>query len=186
MTSEWATINAELPQGTLFLIAGFVVFINDLQTELHVFKYVDDCTIWESCPLSGADSRLQAACTQVVQWSERNLMKLNCDKTKEMLIYFSRKDPDIPAITVNNVQIERVGSFKLLGVTKTSDLKWDTHVTNVHRKACQRRYFLRLLKRAGVDGSSMIQIYMSIIKSLLESLSSASRRLYTSLTPTVL
>ena len=39
---------------------------------------------------------------------------------------------------------------KLLGVTITNNLTWNTHVTNVVKKAGKRFYFLKQLKRANV------------------------------------
>ena len=50
--SDWSTINAGVPQGTL-LGPGFIAHINDLQTRVSVYKYVDDSTMWEVCsPIS--------------------------------------------------------------------------------------------------------------------------------------
>ena len=91
--SDWCTINAGVPQGTLFGPVGFVIHINDLQTCLPTFKYVDDCTLWEVCSANATDSLLQHAATEAVQWSNDNLMSVNCDKTKELLVSFARSDP---------------------------------------------------------------------------------------------
>ena len=150
--SDWCTINAGVPQGTLFGPVGFVIHINDLQTCLPTFKYVDDSTLWEVCSANATDSVLQRAATEAVQWSNDNLMSVNCDKTKELLISFARSKPDIPPITINGKSVERVSTAKLLGVTFSSDLTWDAHIEDIHSKASQRLYFLRLLHRAGVHG----------------------------------
>ena len=40
--SEWCTINAGVPRGTLFGPVEFIVHINDLRTRLPLYKYVDD------------------------------------------------------------------------------------------------------------------------------------------------
>ena len=71
---------------------------------------------------------------------------------------------------------------KLLGVTLSSDLTWDAHIEDVHCKASQRLYFLRLLQRAGVDNTSIVRIYTSLIRSLLEY---ACQVWHTSLTATL-
>ena len=147
---------------------GFVIHINDLQTCLPTFKYVDDSTLYEVCSANATHSLLQRAATEAVQWSDDNLMSVNCDKTKELLVSFARSKPDIPPITINGKSIERVSTAKLLGVTFSSDLTWDAHIEDIHSKASQRLYFLRLLHRAGVESSHIVRIYHSLIRSLLE------------------
>ena len=55
-----------------------------------------------------------------------------------------------------------------MGVTVRNDLKWNDHVGNITAKASQRIYFLKQLKRAGVDRTSLIQFYCACIRSVLE------------------
>ena len=94
-------------------------------------------------------------------WAHSNRMILNCDKTKEMLICFARKPPTVPPIRLDNVMIERVQYAKLLG-------KWQKHVDYVCCKGSQRLYFLRMLKRAGVEPNDIVRIYKCLVRSVLE------------------
>ena len=80
--SKFTTINAGVPQGTIFGPIAFVHHINDLRTTCDHVKYVDDCTIWESCAPSCVNSSLQTAADEVAQWTTTNNMALNYDKTK--------------------------------------------------------------------------------------------------------
>ena len=57
-------------------------------------------------------------------------------------------------IVVNEDTVERVMSFKLLGVIVTNNLNWDEHVAIIYAKANKRLHFLKLLKR-----SSLLTIY---------------------------
>ena len=136
--SEWCTIKAGVPQFTLFGPVGFIVHINDLRTRLPLYKYVDDSTAWEVCSPSAVDSQIQQAATEAVEWSDDNLMCVNCDKTKELLVFFGHTPPDIPSITIKEKVIERVTFTKLLGVIISNDLAWGPHITMIHGKPSQR------------------------------------------------
>ena len=103
-----------------------------------------------------------------MRWSAENHMLVNCVKTKELQVCFAPSKPALPPTTIDNKPIERVPTAKLLGVTFSCDLTWDAHIEDIHTKACQRLYFLRLLRRAGVQSGHIVRIYTSLIRSLLE------------------
>ena len=166
--SEWVPLNAGVPQGTLLGPSAFLLHINDLKTDCHSVKYVDDTTIWEVCNKHGGNSKIQDAANQTFTWCQNNNMRLNTDKTKEMLIDFSKKPVNIENIYMNGNVIERVQSTKLLGVIINNSLTWSDHVDYICSKAAKRLYFLRLLKRASIPATDIVHVYCSIIRSLLE------------------
>ena len=151
--SEWTSINAGIPQGTVLGPIGFLLHINDLQTICRSVKYVDDTTIWEACATDFHDSNLQTASDQAAEWSKKNLMKVNSDKSKTMEIAFSRKDHDIPPIRLDGEVLESVQTFKLLGVIISSDLSWSAHVDYLHGKCSSREnpYGLRHYKNIPIS-----------------------------------
>ena len=57
---------------------------------------------------------------------------------------------------------------KLLGLTVTSDLKWNKHVTNIVSKGSKRLYLQVQLKRAKVPTKDIIQFYTTCIRPVLE------------------
>ena len=162
------TVNAGVPQGTILAPIGFLHHINDLQTVCEHIKYVDDCTIWEASSSSGIDSSLQLTADEVGQWTASNKMALNYDKTKELRICFKKSTPDIALLTIDGRPIQQVNSTRLLGVTLSEDLKWQSHIDEITTKASQRLYFIILLKRADIDPHHPINIYTSIVRSALE------------------
>lgn len=66
--SIFTTVNAGVPQGTIFIQIGFIHHINDRQTAWEHVKYVDDCAPWEEClpPASLARSK------QLAHWKSTN------------------------------------------------------------------------------------------------------------------
>ena len=74
-------------------------------------------------------------------------MKLNSKKCKEMIINFMQYSPFPPVpLTVGGSVIERVVTYKLLGVYISDDLSWNVHIEHIVKKAYKRLYALRALK----------------------------------------
>ena len=45
--------------------------------------------------------------------------------------FATKKTPDIPPITINDIQIEQVHSTRLLVVTISQDLTWQLHIDDI-------------------------------------------------------
>ena len=74
----------------------------------------------------------------------------------------------IENIVMNGRTIERVQSFKLLGIHISADLSWDMHVDYLIKKVSKRFICIRYLVNAGVRDVDIVEIYCSIIRSVLE------------------
>ena len=145
----------------------FLVMVNDLQCDLPSVKYVDDTTIYEVLK-AGELSKMQEAANSCHQWAIKNKMQINTTKTKEILIDFTKKKRDLPPLSINNTQIERVSSQKLLGIQISHDLSWKEHVNQIVCKASKRIYQTVMLKRANVQIDDLVRIYTTIIRPILE------------------
>ena len=99
-------------------------------------------------------------------------MTVNEKKTKEMLIYFGTKHDtsSVPFITINNKQIERVESFKLISVVISADLSWENILIRplYAEKVAKWIYCILYPVRAGIKSEDILIIYCSIIRSVLE------------------
>ena len=96
-------------------------------------------------------------------------MKLNPKKCNKMYVSIMKNSISaMRPISVGNQEVERVGSYKLLGIIISDDLKWNVHAEYVIAKAAKRLYALRLLKRAGVMPEDMLKVYTYNIRSVFE------------------
>jgi hypothetical protein len=96
-------------------------------------------------------------------------MNINISKTKEMLFNVDGSShSSIASLTLNNHCIERVSSFKLLGITLSADLSWSRHVREVCAKANKRLHFLKLLKRSKMTTDGLLLYYKAIIRPVIE------------------
>ena len=82
-----------------------------------------------------------------------------------MIISFSRSISvyDDPLVCSNI--IETVNSLKLLGVTVSKDLRWNTHINLLIKKTSKRLYFISQLKRAKASLEDLIKINAACIRS---------------------
>ena len=162
-------VNAGVPQGTLTGPNAFKLIINDLSFDSEYIKYVDDSTFADASddPL---DDKMQNMANHVFNWTVNNGMLLNVKKTKEMILYFGRKYPHsaIPNLTIGGEVVQRVSTFKLLGVVFNTDLTWNDHVDYILTKTSKRVHCITQLVHSGVDPKHIVTIYCSIVRSVLE------------------
>ena len=69
---------------------------------------------------------------------------------------------------MKDTTIERVTSFKLLGLWVDDNLKWNMNTNHVIKKAAKRLYLLKVLKSYGAPEKDLMAFYTSVIRSVLE------------------
>ena len=66
-----------------------------------------------------------------------------------------------------HIELERMRCYKYLGVQISEDLTWPTHIQGVIKKAIQRLYHLRQLRRFGAPPSILRAFYTGTVESIL-------------------
>ncbi len=74
--------------------------------------------------------------------------------------------PTLP-LMISGTPVERVSSFKYLGVNISEDLTWTTHIQTQVKKARQRLYHLRQLRKFRVSPAILKTFYSGAIESVL-------------------
>ncbi|KAI4885845.1 hypothetical protein NFI96_009787, partial [Prochilodus magdalenae] len=90
----------------------------------------------------------------LTHWCWEDNLSLNVNKTKELIVSFK-------------AAVERVSSFKFLGVHITEELTWTEQTTRVVKKAQQHLFFLRRLRRFGMDPRILRTFYTCTVESIL-------------------
>ena len=70
-----------------------------------------------------------------MKFTNHQKMELNRKKCKEMLIDLRRNKTAIPLTNIENNTIERVTSYKLLGLWIDDNMKWNTNTKKIHRQS---------------------------------------------------
>ena len=167
--SQWQTLKGGIPQGTKLGVVLFMVMTNNLLANWRLrTKFVDDTSALEIIPRNSI-SLLNFAVSDIHEFANEHNMKLNPKKCKEMLINFLH-NPNflLRPIQIGNNTIERVITYKSLGVILSSDLKWNPHIEYIVKKANKKLYPLRVLRRAGVDQKNLLKVYLCTVRPVLE------------------
>ena len=101
-------------------------------------------------------------------WCSESHLLLNNSKTKEVIVDYrkSRKTEHAPLL-IHGEEVDRVNNIKFLGIHISSNLTWSLNTSHLVKKAQQRLFFLRKLKRAGLSSRLLVNFYRSTIESIL-------------------
>ncbi|CAB4045585.1 Hypothetical predicted protein [Paramuricea clavata] len=111
---------------------------------------------------------MQKVLDSVQNWSNANRIKLNAKKTRDMWICFEKSIPQPPNLYIGDVMIERVNSFKLLGVSCQSNTKWNSQIKEITRMGNRRLCHLRQCRKAHLPTEVGLATYCTKIRPLLE------------------
>ena len=115
-TSDWETIQAGVPQGSILGPLFFLIYINDLTDNLNsnVKLFADDTSL-----------------RKIREWAEQWNMVFNPDPTKQAQeVIFSRKShsPKHPDLYFNSLVVEKVKTQKHLGLKLDEKLNFKEHL----------------------------------------------------------
>ncbi|KAK3508179.1 hypothetical protein QTP70_015962 [Hemibagrus guttatus] len=77
--------------------------------------------------------------------------------------------PPAPPVILCDSPVSSAESFCFLGTTITKELKWAQNISSLTKKAQQRMYFLRQLKKFLLPVKMLVNFYTAIIESVLTS-----------------
>ena len=117
------------------------------------------------------DSRVlksQEWLSEINTWTQNQKMKINGQKTKNMIFNFSDKYQFSTRLAIDGKPIEVINSTKLLGTIITSDLKWDKNTNHIVKKANARMELIRKVASFGAKKEDLKNLYILFVRSQLE------------------
>ncbi|KAI4884029.1 hypothetical protein NFI96_019554 [Prochilodus magdalenae] len=134
-----------------------------------IIKFADDTTVI-GLITGGDETAYRREVAELVDWCDYNNLSLNTDKTKEMIVDPRRRRRELHTpLFIGGTEVERVKTFKFLGVHISEDLTWSHNTHYIVRKSQQRLYFLRRLRKFGMSAQILSNFYRSTIESVLTS-----------------
>jgi hypothetical protein len=107
----------------------FIMFAFDLISldELNcLLKYADDVTLLNP---ENAVVSMETEVAHILEWATKNKMTVNMVKTKEII--FHRSNPKLIIFPNEMNNIQRLTTFKLLGVLLKPDLNFSDHASSI-------------------------------------------------------
>ena len=168
--SNWVSITAGVPQGSILGPLLFLIYINDIVKEVdsHIRLFADDTSLFLKVDhISSAAETLNSDINKISIWAKSWLVSFNPTKTESVI--FSRKSnsSNHPPLTMDNEIISEFSSHKHLGVILAKDCSWQSQIDCIKDKAWKRISIMRKLKFQ-LDRSSLENIYLSFIRPILE------------------
>jgi hypothetical protein len=164
--SSRVLVESGVVQGSCLGPLLFNIFMADLPASLSsdIVQYADDSTVFRLIASPADLVALQDDLVTLSAWCVNNGMELNLTKCKAMDITLAA--PLLHPYTIGDVVLPYSKTEKVLGVTVSSDLKWNAHVDAMRAKAARSLGFVSRMMR-GCSSRVRRTAYLALVRPLL-------------------
>jgi Reverse transcriptase (RNA-dependent DNA polymerase)/Endonuclease-reverse transcriptase len=151
--SDWFSINAGVPQGSVLSPFLFLVYINDVfdicPDRVDISLYADDIAMSPKLPGKEGDDKMVRATLLLEFWAREWRLEFSINKSKQLCFYSSKQRPQIRLQQMwcskrkENVPLERVSTFDYLGLRWHERCGWTDHVDKVIASARKVSYLIK-------------------------------------------
>ena len=167
--SAWSPVTSGVPQGSVtgpLLFCMVLDSLSPLHSNNSMIKYADDVSIL-CFTRSPHDDTLQSEWDNIVKWSNYIGLPINTSKCAVVNFITKKNLPVSPVSVTSDTYLPTVTSLKLLGVTISEDLRWNSHFKDVIAKVSKRLFVIRFLRKSGAPPEVSLMAYKALIRPLM-------------------
>ena len=168
--SDTVPVTSGVPQGSVLGPCLFLLYINDMAEKLNstVRLFADDTIAYLAIGDNNDAASLQHDLDLLASWEQTWQMEFHPDKCQVLRVSRKRKENVIAAsYTLHGHTLKVVDHVKYLGVTLSSDLKWNRHIGNAINKANSTLGMLKRNIKVGCRATKAAA-YQSLVRPHLE------------------
>ena len=172
-TSNWKKVKAGVPQGSILGPLFFLIYINDLPSELRCSAklFADDTSLFSVVEnVNETTANLNKDLENINKWAQQWKMSFNPDPTKmAQEVLFSRKKSKVihPSLIFNGKDVSRSESHKHLGLMFDPKLNFDMHLKGKFSIINNGIALLRKLRHS-IPRKPLLSIYKTFLKPHLD------------------
>lgn len=173
--SKSCMVASGVPQGSVLGPILFLIYINDVTninlsrgSELRLFA--DDILLFRPISSNSDYDKLQHDIDRLFAWSKGKSLAFNVEKCKAMFISLKSSVSSyvhVP-LTMNNINLEVVESFKYLGVILDNHLSWDAHIDYICMKSKCLLGFMYRHFYSIADSATLRRLYIAYVRPHLD------------------
>ena len=166
--SNMLDINAGVPQGSRLGPLLFIIYINDIESEIEsdILIFADDTSLFAT-GLDPAETTLQLNrdLEKIANWAIQWKVTFNVKKSKD-IIFSNKYLNNSPPLILNDNYIDRVNVHKHLGIYLSSTLDWSEQIKQVCLKANRKLAVLRSVKM--LSRQTLDLLYKITVRSVID------------------
>ena len=171
--SSWRPVLAGVPQGSILGPLLFLIYINDLPNGLksNAKLFADDTSLFTLVKDKTESANiLNNNLSEISKWAYDWKMLFNpgpCKPAQEVVFSRKKKTQSHPAISLNNIQVERMSYQKHFGLLLDEKLNFKQHVDSAILKMNEGISVIKKLRHS-LPRKSLLTIYKGFLRPLVD------------------